>query len=127
MTFLKPELILNVDFPEKPPDLSDDNSNDVQREVDGDDQEGQIRDGYAWMVLSMSVDLFVDRDGLVYLSGNKVAAGRREECELGIPCNTCNIIIVIVINITIIIVTVINIYLAYPYPYHKTYLAYPVK
>ena len=97
--------------------LSDDNSNDVQREVDGDDQEGQIRDGYAWLVLSMSVDLFVDRDGLVYLSGNKVAVGRREECELGSPCNTCNIIIVIVINITIIIVIVtniINIYLAYP-------------
>ena len=51
MNFLKLELILN--FTEKPPDLSDDNSNDVQREVDGDDQEGQIRDGYAWLVLSM--------------------------------------------------------------------------
>ena len=119
MNFLKLELILN--FTEKPPDLSDDNSNDVQREVDGDDQEGQIRDGYAWMVLSMSVDLFVDRDGLVYLSGNKVAVGRREECELGSPCNTCSIIIVIVIviNITIIFVIVINII--------NIYLAYPVK
>ena len=68
--------------------LSDDNSNDMEREVDGDDQEGQVGDGNPCEDDDLG-DSGADHDGgggdVGHLAGSKAAAGRREGCEPGSP------------------------------------------
>ena len=70
--------------------LSDDNCDDVQREVYGDDQEGEIghsnpcgqRSAVKHCELGENVE---DQKIMFNLSGSRAAAGRRAECAPGSP------------------------------------------
>ena len=70
--------------------LSDDNCDDVQREVDGDNQEGEI--GHSnpcgmWIAVKHCGlgENVGDQKIMFHLSGSKAAAGRRAECAPGSP------------------------------------------
>ena len=74
--------------------LSDDNCDDVQREVDSDDQEGEIGHsnpcGQRSSIVGLIGENVEDLKIMFHLSGSRAAAGRRAECVPGSPWHTCS-------------------------------------
>ena len=74
--------------------LSDDNCDDVQREVYGDDQEGEIGHsnpcGQQSSIVGLIGQNVEDQKIMFHLSGSRAAAGRRAECVPGSPWHTCS-------------------------------------